>query len=230
MPKNIEKNTKITSTEHAYRRIKNMISNQLLFPGQQLVETALSLECGVSRTPVREAIRLLTKEGLVETHPNRGSFVRRVTREDVIMAFEVAAALEGMAAEICARRACAGELTTSEIQHLEEVIQAMEHCVAQGEISQWMDLDRDFHESIFAYAGNSLLTEKRQQIVAQVEMVFWFSPEPSVERHRQSCEDHRLIFHAITDKNLLLANEYGRKHRMRIRDSIIKKGSTSMFD
>lgn len=218
---------KITNAEHAYRTMKNMICNRVLLPGQQIVETALSAECGVSRTPIREAIRLLAQEGLVETQPNRGAFVRRVTREDVIMAFEVAAALEGMAAEICARRHLAGEINGSLLKRLERDVLAMEQAVATGNIGNWMDLDRDFHESIFKHAGNTLLTEKRGQIIAQVEMVYWFSPEPTVERHSVSCIDHRNIYEAILAKNSSLAGECGRAHRMRIREIILSAATQS---
>lgn len=223
-------NEKMSSVDRAYHTIKNMISSQVLLPGQQMIETALSAECGVSRTPVREAIRLLAKEGLVETQPNRGAFVRRVTREDVIMGFEVAAALEGMAAEVCARRYLEGSLTTTQIKRLERPLLAMEQCVATGNIGNWMDLDRDFHETILAYAGNTLLTEKRSQVIAQVEMVYWFSPEPTVERHAISCTDHRSIYEAILAKDPMLAGQCGRSHRMRIRGMILNAtqlGSTS---
>ncbi len=211
----------ITNVQRAYRIIKNMICNCVLLPGQQLIETSLSAECGVSRTPVREAIRLLATEGLVTTEPNRGSFVRVITREDVIMAFEVAAALEGMAAEICARRYLEGEINDELVKILREDLLKMEQCVVSGCIENWMDLDRDFHESIFKYAGNTLLAEKRSQVIAQVEMVYWFSPEPTVERHKFSCDDHRKIFEAILNKNPSLAGECGKAHRMRIREIIL---------
>lgn len=209
--------TKLSSVDRAYITIKNMISDRALLPGQQLVESNISAQCGMSRTPVREAMRLLATEGLVEALPNRGVFVRQVNREEVVMAYEAAAALEGMAGELCVERLIQGELTLEDLDILETYVSAMEGIIAAKQVDGWMDQDRLFHTKILELSGNKILSNQRRDIIAQVEMIGWFVPPSTVEQREWFCRDHRNILTSLQQMDAERVNYHGRLHRKRAR-------------
>ncbi|MGL5002492.1 MAG: GntR family transcriptional regulator, partial [Casimicrobium sp.] len=105
--------------EHAAFRLRRMLIEGKIAPGAKLNERELSLGLAVSRTPLREAIKMLAAEGLVELLPNRGAIAVQLTESDVTNTFEVMAGLEAMSGELAATRVTDDELTEIKAMHYE---------------------------------------------------------------------------------------------------------------
>ena len=121
-------------------------------PGARLVETQIARELGVSQAPVREALRDLESVGMVESFAFRGARVRKPTREELMEAFPVRAALESLAASEAARR-----ITDEQLEELEELIERMESAAQRGKAHEQAIANAQFHGLIVEAAQNSTL-------------------------------------------------------------------------
>jgi DNA-binding GntR family transcriptional regulator len=124
--------------------------------GTRLRQEALAEEFGVSRTPVREALRKLQASGLVEVRPNRGALVRAPTAREVREAYEVRAELEGLAAELAATR-----IRNDQLLMLHEAVSLFRRLIESGtrEVREWSRANDLFHQTIQEAAGNDRLVE-----------------------------------------------------------------------
>ncbi len=125
-----------------------------LSPGERLMEIKLAELLGVSRTPVREAIRKLELEGLVVMTPRKGAQVAKITKEDLVDVLEVRKVLESLAVEL----AC--ELITSEdINNLRSNLEEFKVAIANGDLTQMAKKDESFHDIIYSITGNKRLVQ-----------------------------------------------------------------------
>lgn len=125
-----------------------------LASGEQLVETKLQAEFGISRTPLREAFRELEKRGLVEIVPRKGAFVRQLSRQDIDDTFPVRAALEGLAARLtCAR------ITPEVIDELGTALEGMRYASSRDDAKAYLEHHVQYHEAYIAGSGNEMLIE-----------------------------------------------------------------------
>ena len=169
--------------------LSEMICNGRLRPGERLIQAKLAAQFGVSRLPVRDALRLLEQRKLVVTRPRRGVVVRPVSSREVREAFVLRRLLEPMAMEEAARR-----VTSEELAHLEEILDAQLRSVRARDLATAVKLDHDFHERIYSLADNRVLTETIRSIWARTHQARSLVPasergnsigEKSVARHRQ---------------------------------------------
>ena len=134
--------------------LRTLITEGALPPGSRLNERALCDRLGVSRTPLREAFRVLAAEGLIELTPNRGAQVIALSETDVCDAFELMGALEALAGELaCAR------ITAEETAQIKALTFQMLACRARRDLPSYYRLNRDIHDRINAAAGNRALTQ-----------------------------------------------------------------------
>jgi DNA-binding GntR family transcriptional regulator len=154
----------VPARERAYSHIRSLINRGILAPGKPLSELLLAKEMGSSRTPIREAIGLLTAEGLLETTHNRGAVVRKLTRSDIIDLCEVREALEVFTAEKAARKG----MTSTEIENLEATITGIqelreglngEEPLDEVAMQKFIQLDRRFHEQIVLLTLNRAMQD-----------------------------------------------------------------------
>jgi DNA-binding GntR family transcriptional regulator len=134
--------------------IRQRILDNVWAPGHQALESALALELGVSRTPVREALIRLAHEGLVEVIPRHGMRVLPVSTSDMREIYEILASLESTAAELVARARPAA----AELAHLETASRDMEHALADDDLDAWAAADERFHRRLVEMCGNPKLT------------------------------------------------------------------------
>jgi DNA-binding GntR family transcriptional regulator len=120
--------------------------------GDQLLEDSLKIEFGISRTPLREAFRVLEKEGLVEILPRRGTFVKRITRQDIEEHFPVRAILEGLAARLAYEN-----LRDQDINKMEEVLEYMKGAAQRKDFIDYAKNHIAFHEIFINASGNETL-------------------------------------------------------------------------
>jgi DNA-binding GntR family transcriptional regulator len=205
----------------AYNKIKDMIINQELLPGQQIVESDFAQKLEVSRTPVRSALRLLSEDGLVEIVPNKGTFVKSFTKNDVIYCFEMAEALEGMAAFLLAEQYKAGNVDKSNLSALERLLFHMEESLETGDLAEWSSSDEEFHNSITRLCRNHYIQEEYARLRLQLNCVLWFIT-PAYINKDASNKEHRQIVKYILEKDPDNARRISQGHRNRVRNDLIE--------
>ncbi|MBV8394444.1 MAG: GntR family transcriptional regulator [Alphaproteobacteria bacterium] len=177
---------RLTLPEAAAERLRALIIEGVLAPGARLNERELSEQLGVSRTPLREAFRMLAADGLLVQLPNRGAQVVALSREDVRHAFDVMASLEGLAGELAAER-----VTENDLAGLRALQAEMEAAHAKHDLPTYYRVNREIHDRINAIAGNPILTQTFRTLNARLHALRFRSNlvrgkwDQAVDEHRQ---------------------------------------------
>lgn len=169
---------------------QNILDGKYL-PGDSLIETKLAEELGVSRTPIREAIRQLELEGLVDSIPNKGVIVRGITEKDIDDIYTIRRVLEGLAAKWAVDK-----ITEDELNELKDSYDLMEFYTKKGEIEQVAKFNTQFHEIIFKATRSVVL----QNILIDFQYyVQWarFESLKSPGRAEKALEEHKRILDAF---------------------------------
>jgi DNA-binding GntR family transcriptional regulator len=177
--------------EEAAIRLRSLIIRGDLPPGEPLVEADLCDALGVSRTPLREALKLLAAQGLVELRLNRSAIVAPIRREEIDDLFEAVAGIERIAAELAAAR-----MTARDHERLASLQGRMERHYNAGELREYFELNQQIHGFIVASARNGALQSTHEGLMARVERARFFALA-SRERWDESVEEHRQIMEAL---------------------------------
>lgn len=178
-----------------------------LFPhGSRLVEAQIAEELGVSRTPVREAIRKLHALDLVVVEPNRGAVVRGLSAGEVRQINYVRKLLDGGAAELACQF-----ITDEEIGRLERNLAAMEQEMLAQDGSKLAALNSEFHEIIRAASRNSPLLHVLKTLMDRIQLV-WEMSRPDFTRYENTLTEHRAIFEALRRRDAAGAREAVANH------------------
>lgn len=153
------------------REVERLILNGRFSPGERINENKLALELGTSRGPVREAIRALEGSGLIVSVRNRGSFIRRLSVQEVREVYEIRSALFGLAGKLLAER-----VTADQIERLNGFVIGMEEASRERNFDAYYPLNLAFHEFIVDSAGNTMLA---QQYEASSKSCICFEPAAS---------------------------------------------------
>lgn len=135
---------RLSLTAKIFNKIREDILNGRYKEGEKLIEAKLAEEMGVSRTPVREALKQLELDGLVDNVPNRGVIVKGISNQDIQDIFEIRAAIEGIAAKWAVER-----ITEEELHSLKEIHELAEFYVFKKDIEKFAELNTRFHEIIY---------------------------------------------------------------------------------
>lgn len=206
--------TRSSLTEQVYSVLKDWIVNRKLTGGAPLVERTLAEELNVSKTPVREAIARLEKEGLVEGSPGRTMTVRDLTRKEVEDILQLRMVLEGFAAELAAR--C---ITQTMASSLERLLEKSEVALGAEDLDRYKELDTEFHRGIRAVGGNKKLDEIMEGLENQIRIVMSTSVQLS-GRARRSLAEHRAILQAIAKGDPANAGRLAQEHIVKIDEAI----------
>lgn len=201
-----------TLPEAAAERLRTLIIEGQLAPGARLNERELSERLGVSRTPLREAFRMLAADGLLVQLPNRGAQVVSLSREDVGHAFEVMASLEGLAGELAANRA-----TDADLADLRALQADMERAHARRDLPAYYRANRAIHERINAIAGNPILSQTFRTLNARLHALR-FRSNLVQAKWDQAVAEHRRMLDALAARDgeglrLLLVGHLRAKQR-----------------
>lgn len=150
--------------ERIAERLRERIIDGSLLPGAHLNERVLCEQLQVSRTPLREAFRMLAGEGVIHLIPNRGAVVATLDRAEVDHAFELMASLEALSGELAAHRA-----TEAEIQAVRRLQLAMEQAHARRDLARYYRINRDIHTTLVLSARNPVLAETHQRLNARLQ-------------------------------------------------------------
>lgn len=174
--------------EAVAERVTEAIRSGVLKPGQRIVESTLARQLGVSRGPLREALKALEANHLVETRRGRGTYVAKLTSDQLLEMIAVRAVLEGLAARLVTARA-----TPEIVAELTGLHEAIRKQAAAGRTSRWRDLDWQFHETVCRLSGNEFLL-KAWQLMSNLVRLFLHS-HPAYEREVESvlCNHERFL-------------------------------------
>ena len=149
---NINTNEYLPLRDVVFNTLRDAILTGKLLPGERLMENQLAEKLGVSRTPVREALRMLELENLVELVPRKGAQVLDMSEKDIVDILEVRSALEGLATSVACKK-----MSKEDLQQLKNMEVDFEKAVAENDVEHFVDIDEDFHDLIFAATENDKL-------------------------------------------------------------------------
>lgn len=195
-------------------RLRDMIQSGKLPSGAWIDEVKLTQELGISRTPLREALKVLATEGLVRLEPRRGSFVNELSMEDLDDIFPLMAMLEGRCAYEAARKVSSADLKVLETLHA----QLQEHA-RHEDIDQYYETNARIHEAVQAMADNRWLSD----LVSNLRKLLSLSRLKSLAlpgRIHESCAEHMAIFAALKARDPEGAEAITRKHLLRQLDAL----------
>ena len=193
--------------------LRARIFEGLLTPGSFIDEAALCTELAISRTPLREALKVLAAEGLVRHEPRRGSFVNQVTEQDLDDIFPVIALLEGRCALEATRHA-----TDADIAALETLHTSLQHAAAKR-ITDYYAVNFQIHEAIITLANNRWLA----QSIADLRKILKLARLQQLHapgRLEQSLSEHLAVFAAIKARDGEAADAAMRTHLLRQREAL----------
>lgn len=200
--------------EVVFESLREAIIQGTLKPGERLMELQLAEELGVSRTPVREAIRKLELEGFVVMVPRKGAYVAGITFKDITEVFEVRIALESLAAGLAAER-----ITDEELDKLERsVVQIGE--VMNSDIDALAKFDHEFHKVIYQASRNKRLQAIILNLQEQIQR-FRMTTLSQPGRMRLALEEHKKIVDAISERNVELASALAGEHITNAENSLL---------
>lgn len=196
--------------EQVAHRLRQMLVENRIAPGAKLNERALAEELNVSRTPLREAIKMLAAEGLVELLPNRGAIAVELTEDDVLHTFEVMAGLETQSGELAAKRITDAELAEIKAMHYE-----MMAAYTRRDLPAYYRLNAAIHAAINAAAKNPVLTATYKQVNARLQALRFRSNQDG-DKWRAAVKEHELMVEALSARDpvamrAVLANHLGNK-------------------
>lgn len=202
--------------EMVFDVLMDAIMSGQLPPGERLMEVQLAEEMGVSRTPVREAIRRLEMEGFVVMIPRKGAYVAGLSVKDVIDVFEIRNALERLAVSLAAER-----VTDDDLEKLERLLVKLSETWKEGDVETWAELDSQFHNLIYQFSRNDRLIQMMNNIMEQLSRYRMICLS-RLEVRQNSIEEHKKMVEAMAERNAPMAMEAATEHLRNTEDSLIE--------
>lgn len=187
--------------ERAATRLRLLIVRGDLAPGQQLLEADLSDALGVSRTPLREALKQLASEGLVELRLNRTAVVAPLRRDELTELFEALSGIERCAAELAATR-----IGPRDLEQLEAWQASIEWHHGRGEMRHYFEINQQIHRAIVGFARNGVLKATHDVLLPRAERARFFGLSV-LGRWDESVRDHQEILEALRAGDAALAGQ-----------------------
>jgi len=193
--------------EIVFESMREAILSGVLEPGERLMEIQLAEEMGVSRTPVREAIRKLELENFVVMIPRKGAYVAGVSLKDVADVFEIRSALEGLAAGLAAER-----ITDEELEQMERALfyRSKEGAV-DLDLEQIVKSDTDFHALVYKASRNERLIQILANLREQIQR-FRTTSLAVPGRMKLAIDEHRMIVEALRNHDSEVAQSLAMAH------------------
>ncbi|MCY0909841.1 MAG: GntR family transcriptional regulator, partial [Sulfobacillus thermotolerans] len=178
-----------------------------LQPGVHLIQEELAERFGISRTPLREALRILEKEGFLVVSPTQGMTVLPITYENVRDYYVVREVLDGAAARLAAQKC-----TASHIAELHEILNHMENTIEPWSPSEWLNHNLAFHQLITVIADNMPLRHHLEEVINISARLFFPTIQIQLQRAQHALQEHRLIVNALAEHDAIRAESLARHH------------------
>ena len=195
--------------------LRDAIRKGILEPGERLMEVQLADELGISRTPVREAIRKLEQEGYVIMMPRRGTYVADISAGDIKEIFEIRSALESLAAGLAARR-----IEPDELETLQNLLIEIEGYIAKNDIEKIVETDIKFHGLLYKVSRNERLVNIINNLKEQLARFRTLSMSyPG--RLQETLEEHSEMVEAIANGDASAARDAAEHHMERAEKTLL---------
>lgn len=193
-------------SKKVYRILKKEIIKGSFEPGNKVLEGKIADQMGISRTPVREAIRVLAAEGFVILSPNQGVVVRSVSAENIREVLQIHSVLEGLAARLSCE-----VINEEDLKELENCVNRMEKLANKKDSSTYSEVDLKFHELIVNICRNKRLIQMRKNISDQAQR-YRIGSLSIPRRLKESLKEHQKILEAFKTKDPKKADSTSQKH------------------
>jgi DNA-binding GntR family transcriptional regulator len=207
----MSKNIRISTTalyQEVATRLRSRIYSQDLKPGVAIDEKALAEEYGISRTPMREALKVLHSEGLVVLEPRRGCFVTELKQQDIDELFPLMALLEGRCAYEAVKKA-----KPADIKRVEDLHSKLEKLAAAGDVDKYFEQNCLFHELVQKLSGNNWLERTTNDLRKFLKLMRGRQLHlPG--RLQESLAEHRMLLAAFQNRNYAAAEKIMHDHLM----------------
>lgn len=215
---------KVSLASQAYSEIRRRILNAQLSPSSSISEYQLAEDLGLSRTPVREALKRLEREGLVQSVSGRGSYVTELSFQDVLEIYEVRLLLEPFAAGVAAK-----QMSEGDIQALERDVEAARTAAASGRLDDAFRLDIRLHKSLVAATRNGRIDGILSQLDDQVHRIRVLAPH-TPGRLDSTVDEHQAIVRALATHDVAGAEQAMRDHLLAARANAIRLALPMPFE
>lgn len=200
-----------------FNTLRQAILTGELKPGERLMEIHLADRLGVSRTPIREAIRKLELEGLVTMIPRRGAEVAQITEKSMSDVLEVRRAMDALCVELACER-----ITDGELQALKEACDEFERAVKSGDLKKIAQTDVALHDIIIQATGNRHLVQLVNNLSQQMYR-YRFGYIKDCSQHERLVEEHRIIYESLVNKDKETASQAAKTHIDNQKKAIIRQ-------
>lgn len=200
-----------TSSDSVYMELRGKILSRELKPAQRLLEVKIANEMGVSRTPVREALRRLANEGLVKIVPNSGARVASPSSHEMDNSYSVREYLENMSVEL----ACRTGMDKRTLERLDGLVRDGDAAYDAGDMDAFLAANSDFHRVIAEAGKNYVLSEYVDNIIQRTNVYIYFYSK-FIEAENKSSGEHRAILRAIAQRDRIGAQELMIQHLERV--------------
>ncbi len=208
----------------AYQEVKAIILEGRIAPGKKLKEGDLAKALGISRTPIREAINRLAKEGLLEIFPQRGAYVVQFTEKDVFELFLIRENLEGLAARLASPK-----MTSSSLAKLESCIQGFREPFGDKDIQRYAREDFKFHQSIVNLSDAQRLIQLVSSLHDHIR-IYRLTTRGVADKMKSSLAEHRQIIEALGRGDPEESDRRMRQHIRRVRDGVMENIQFFLLD
>lgn len=204
--------------------LRESIANGRITPGSRVVEAEVAKQLNVSRGPVREAFRILETEGLLESHPGRGSFVTQTSERDIREVYSLRCILEEEAFRLAVKKR-----TDEDIHRLEKILEAMFTAANNGAHAKVLDLDLEFHRQIWEIADHQRLKNVLKELTTQIRM--YIAVQTNIyDDLAAGVADHQILLDSIRDRDEKVGTQTLRKHLQLAADMVSDYFKTSQSD
>lgn len=204
--------------EEVVSRLRNILLDGEIPPGARIPEREMCAKLGISRTPLREALKVLAAEGLVLLLPNRGSRAAKLTGKDLQDLFEVCQGLEALAGDLACERIADAECAEIAATHTEMV----DH-YRRGDLPRYYRCNRQIHEAIVIAARNPVLTGLYESVTARIRRARYVTPM-TPENWAMAVQEHEAVLNALLRRDGIALSHILRTHLRHKCEEVIRAG------
>jgi DNA-binding GntR family transcriptional regulator len=214
----------IGKAEKAFLYIQKQILERKIIPGQRIVERAIAQECGMSKTPVREALQRLKDLGLVSGDFQTGVYVINITGKDALEIFDLREVLEGLSARLATENA-----NQESIQEIEDILEESRFAMDSNDAKRYSDLDQEFHFLMMRLGENDRLFEIYHRLRVQASILMRSSMRLPDRGMEKSFNEHMAIFEMMKKGDTVNCERSARQHIVNTRDAVQKWLQQNLF-
>lgn len=203
--------------DQAFAYIQKQIFERKILPGHRIVERSLAQECGMSKTPVREALQRLKEVGLVTGDFQNGVYVINFTAKDALEIFDLREVLEGLSARLATKHA-----DEENIKELQELLDDSKTALDSKDAKLYSEVDQSFHFTLITIGGNHRLLDIYQRLRLQAKLLMHSSMRLPGRGMEKSYEEHLKVFEAIKKRDVDLSEKMARQHILNTCEAVVK--------